>query len=308
MSFFKNLFNNTNDPDITLGYENTRKFFKLLEKKQFDLVEKLYTGEQWDGKSLLLAGFQNSTLSPSLLQEWLKKNPDSSLANLCIGVLNTKIAWDYRTSQLAKYVTDDQADAFFEHLQLAHFNLQKAALLDSNDANTISALITVHMGLEIPIEESITLFEQLKMIEPAHMGGHLAILSRLTPKWGGSLEEMIHFAEKYQYDTPELLILPLISLINQWENYHLEENIEQYKAFFKLEGTKEVVRHLYERYLTQNHVSLLAPILSNYLALVLFKAGFRQEFKLVVEKFRGKMYPHPWSRVGITNYSQLLKM
>ncbi|MFC5412682.1 hypothetical protein ACFPMF_25375 [Larkinella bovis] len=309
MSFFKKLFGNTDDePDATLGYGKANDFRQLVRQRQFDKAEKLYNQVAWEGRSLIVAGISEAAACRDFIREWVKQVPDSSLANLCNGVVHTQIAWEHRTNQLAHRVTDDQATRFFEHLMVARQSLQKAEFLNPADPTILSALLPVYMGLELPLEESRELFDRLKQLEPTHLGGHIALINSLTPKWGGSIEDMTAFAETYQNDSPVLITLALLSLINQWENHHLEGDYEAYKTFFQWDETKASIKRLYQQFMEQNDTSLLAPIARNYFAFVLIKAGFRQDYLAEVKKLRGKMYPYPWKRVGITTYSKLLTL
>jgi hypothetical protein len=311
MSFFSRFFGNSSNDvaDATLDFKPAKAFGKLIVHQQFTEAEQLYRGLSWEGRSLVLAGIHTAPGAfDGPAQQWTKTAPDLALAHLCYGLAQTHLGWEVRTNKVADDVTREQAMGFFEHLQRAFQHLELAESLDPQDANIHAALQPVYMGLESPQSDAEELFARMKQVEPTHLGGHMAMLNALTPKWGGSIEAMTAFAEAHYRDSPVLVTLALGSLINEWEAFSMAKDIESYKAFFSLPDTRDRIQTLYEGFLAANDTSLLAPIPRNYFALVLRLAGFRKEFEQEVRAIRGQLYPHPWLRVGISTYAQVQKL
>src|SRR5262245_2726228 len=132
------------------------------------------------------------------LDDWfpdiLRAEVDSTVALLVHGDRMIRSAWEARSARLAKYVSGDQFALFFERLRVAEDALESVARREPENATAWSRLVTTARGLQLSKDESRRRFDRAVAAHPRHHAAHTAMLQSICQKWGGSHEEMFHFA------------------------------------------------------------------------------------------------------------------
>jgi len=198
-NFFKKqkIKNLPNTKSVAFGLPEVQEVNQFLENREFDVIATLYESLKNDEKSLLLDGVTANEQNINLLFQWHSQQPEEWVANLFAGVAYTIVAWKERTGQPFKYLNSNQIRGFYENLEQAYDFLQKAKLLNPNEAETYARLIRVCTGLGEK-EMAQNCFDTLISIDPNHIGGHLFMVNLLAAKWLGSFEEMKSFASKFE--------------------------------------------------------------------------------------------------------------
>ncbi|WP_307867688.1 hypothetical protein [Umezawaea beigongshangensis] len=104
-------------------------------------------------------------------------------------------AWAVRGTGSAKAVGEDRFKVFFSTLRKAVEPLHRAARLLPGDAVPWSQLQTAGMGLQVSREQKDEVWREIISRCSTLYPAHWVRLQILAPKWGGSHEEMMAFAQ-----------------------------------------------------------------------------------------------------------------
>lgn len=133
----------------------------------------------------------------AVFRRWVQAEPDNPDAHLLRGEFLVGAAWNVRTTCVAALVTEVQYAIFESRLAEARNELQKAIELDPADPLPYGGLLTVGMGSGRSKTELWRIFEDFQIncaSDIHHPEVHRKMLYSLTPKWGGSMEQLLAFA------------------------------------------------------------------------------------------------------------------
>ncbi len=161
-------------------------------KDQSDELESIHLSQMYDwlGEAQTPAQFRKHA---AVLEEWINKHPRSHVPYVVRGSLHIKWAWAYRGSDWAANVKADAWPKFEEHLRLAKQDLEHAYQLNRRDPNAPSLQLSVAMGQGADPDTIERLYQQAITACPHHNSARHRKLMYLTPKWGGSVEQMMAF-------------------------------------------------------------------------------------------------------------------
>lgn len=146
-------------------------------------------------------------------------------------------AWKVRGSSTADAVPEYRFKIFWKQLELAQEAFYKAIPLDNSDPEPFNSLMIVGRGLQLEQPVLWDYFVQLFKRDKDHYFGHQAMLTALTPKWGGNQREMFNFARKTVHKLPKghvLYGLIPAAHIEQWLYYDMDENEDAHQQYFSL--------------------------------------------------------------------------
>jgi len=126
-------------------------------------------------------------------ERMLSLAPDQARTNYLFGYFLVDLAWEYRGTGFANTVSEEGWNKFYENLKRARFHLEKCAALDTGHAMAWSRLITLGMGLDLPKAEVRGFFDNAVRINPDLRNPYWNLQYSMTPKWGGSMEELRDF-------------------------------------------------------------------------------------------------------------------
>jgi hypothetical protein len=141
-----------------------------------------------------------------LLKNWTQKYPDNSNALLEMADFMKDWAWDIRGSGMANTVPKKAWPIFQKRIDEGYSCIQKAMQL------TPDYWLTWANGLEYGRGASLNpgivsdYFQKTIELNPADSSAYDDYLEYLKPKWFGSEEEMMNFANRYASDRPYLLV------------------------------------------------------------------------------------------------------
>ena len=136
------------------------------------------------------------------LNKWLKKDKNSAAAYLIRSGYYYNVAWSIRGNSYASKVPDVKLELFGKYIELAAADALKAIQLDSENPFSYFMLLRVYSAhgntatMENAFQRAIDKF-------PDYYPLYRERLDTLTPKWGGSLEKMYEFADKYAGGAPD---------------------------------------------------------------------------------------------------------
>lgn len=195
-----------------------------------------------DGEPLrraLAAGDSNhrellfSALAPSvtesMLERWTELG-DGGLAALLRADREVQLAWRARGSGTASTVSEDGAQRFTAHLEVAYEWASTAIAARPGDVLPYLSLLVVARGLGAE-SDGAEFFETGLLTSPDCHGLWSMELIRLTPKWGGSKASLFAHAERAAGFAD--VVSPVLHLLL------LEAAIEQYLCEHMMEGKPE---------------------------------------------------------------------
>lgn len=206
-----------------------------LQAGAFDAVEAEYAGlhkrheRTSEGASALAAAYEAFPVKKetlALLDAWCVQRPDSSIALTQRGIFYVAYAWEVRGHGFASTVTAQDWETFYDRINAAKADLERATQLDS--ANYMAWVYLMNVARAAPMGEGLTLFslsrgaeeERLDMMEKAFAhavaadpegdGAYLQKLEFLKPKWYGSWPKLFVFTRQAAAAAPPHSRIPLV--------------------------------------------------------------------------------------------------
>ena len=296
--------------DLSLGYSRLNAFRNRLKQEAYQDFENEYGQLEWDAKTLLNEGIGLDVACAGMIEAWVKARPGSYIAQLFAGVSKTCLAWAARTAVAGASVSEARAEQFISLLGEASDHLGKADTINPEDPEICARMIRVCTGLSAESEIASGYFQAATELEPNHLMAHLMMISYLSPKWLGSIDEMHEFANR-QYaesDNNLLAVLPLIAITEEWVYYGMMGEKTKYKNYFANEALLNTVTELYEAFEEPEEGALLTPWVYNYFAFLFYKFNQKDLAKKIIRSLDGKMTVYPWAYLDITSNTALQKL
>jgi hypothetical protein len=176
--------------DLMMGYWQTASDFLAPVEDANERMTVVQLVAAWAGR-------------PRFLDAWVAAAPLNAQAWLVRGVHAVQWAWQARGGAHAGQATDRADPPFVERLQHAEKDLLQAAQLDPHDPTPHAELITVGMGLGQPAGQIEQHFQHAIARAADHCYAHWAFLQAVSPKWGGSNDQLFEFARLVLASCPE---------------------------------------------------------------------------------------------------------
>lgn len=149
---------------------------------------------------------ESPKLSPDppidVVEQWVAAAPEDGVGRLVLGALFVTWGWEARSARRADQVAGDAWPLFFERLRRADSELLQAARLLPGAVEPFVWLIASGRGLQIPLEELSTRFDEGHRLEPFSPLLVNRMLQTLCAKWVGSDEKMFAFARWVTEEAP----------------------------------------------------------------------------------------------------------
>jgi hypothetical protein len=124
-----------------------------------------------------------------MLVDWVEKNPNSFFANLANGSYHANRASNSRGTNFASKTTASQFSAMKEEHLIAEKYLNAALKLKPNSALPYGGLIAIaaNQSGNASVDK---LFKAALQADPKNLSARVTATSYLSPRWGGSLEQL----------------------------------------------------------------------------------------------------------------------
>lgn len=180
-------------------------FRRLLQNRDFSTIEALIT--RMDNKiqdplersridGALFAMCSDPHNASIAMDEWCAKYPNSWVAYTARGYLYVEVAWRYRGCGWASTVPEEGMRQFHAHLRMAEAALTKAFELNPATPFAATEMITVLMGSCGPRAEMEKWYHRAITAKATDSLAYESKTLYLTPKWHGSVEEVLAFADE----------------------------------------------------------------------------------------------------------------
>jgi hypothetical protein len=137
------------------------------------------------------------------LRSWSHAHPQSSLPRTACGAVAIIDAWQARGDGEAETVSDQGWHTFFDQLRTAEAHLQAAAQVEPQDPTPSAFLVLSGRGLQVGLDELRRRWSAVEARAPRHRAAANHMIQALSPKWGGSDEDMFGFARAHSAAAPE---------------------------------------------------------------------------------------------------------
>ncbi|NET37258.1 MAG: DUF4034 domain-containing protein [Cyanothece sp. SIO1E1] len=148
----------------------------------------------------------------AVLDEWIATRPNAHIPWLLRGMLLTHYGWEIREAKWGRDVPTEVRAQFKQYLQAAQNDMERAAELNPDDPNVWSQLILIARGLSLPRNVWEHYYQQGLAANPHHLGVRGHQLISLSPKWFGSREDMLVFAQA-NYTAAQQADKPLLGAV-----------------------------------------------------------------------------------------------
>jgi hypothetical protein len=151
---------------------------------------------------------------PALLQRlnaWLEREPKSAIAYLIRAEYYERAGWAARSDDVASKTPVRQLNLFDDDMRLATADVKKSISLNPNIPWSYLLLLDVISG-NANSPEMEAAFQVGIKVNPAYYELYRMRLYSLTPKWGGSVNAMYKFVDKYAAGAAEKSPLKLLYL------------------------------------------------------------------------------------------------
>lgn len=208
----------------TFGHPGAIKFSEAVADQRWGDAETTFASSSLVDQAHLISVVSNLKAAPETLDEWIRQDLGSGVAELTRGATAIVEAWDVRSGAPAAAVDSSVIDHFHETLEDAERHLYAAA--DKMPENSIpwQHLLTSGRGLytnRLELDERYVRHIELGEL----LGGHMSFQQLITRKWSGSHEEMWEHAEWILNTAPAgspSLVLVAIALIE----HHIKPDVK----------------------------------------------------------------------------------
>lgn len=290
-----------------LGGPDGTRIRKGLEEGDLDGFKALIAGlppGAWSDRTFLVALFATH-MRRDVLDQWVKNEPSNPLAWLCRGRHAIKWAWDARGGGRGSTVSEDGARLFFERLELADEDLEKAAELDPKDPSPYAFQLTVDRGLGRDLEAAREHFGLAIVRDPENFTAHEQLHTLLTEKWLGSHDQMFEFTRGAAAKAPagsDLLALVLLSHTERWAFPMLFQNdAKASREYVADPAVRAEIAQAWDRCLAlpETKRRFSTAILLNHAAGWFYLLEDHARLKAVMERLGDARADLPWSWISL---------
>ena len=130
------------------------------------------------------------------LNKWIAQEPQSVIAHLLRACYYDDVAWQIRGNGFSSQVSTKAGQTFHDYLQLGKQDAYQAIKLNENNPFSYQLLLRI-LSNRGDSEELEQAFQRAIKKFPDFYPLYQTRLSALQPKWGGSIEEMYQFTDRY---------------------------------------------------------------------------------------------------------------
>ena len=138
----------------------------------------------------------NRAIDLDIIQQWQRAYPTSKTAAVTQAVYWMRSAADVRGSPLGTKVQAKVAEEYQRRVRLAREVLESSRAYATANPVWYQVMIAVGIASGWPLRDVRAVFDEAVAREPAYYSYYLSYGERLTPRWGGSLDEFHKFVDE----------------------------------------------------------------------------------------------------------------
>ena len=265
----------------------------VIEKKIMDLSA--------DEMSRALDGICTTEKFHPHIESYLKTE-STEFQNVLAGVYYTIMAWKARSGSWAKEVGEDQWRGFFEYLEEAHESLKRPFQSKKLKLEGTARLIRVYLGLSEK-EEAYQAFKACQELSLNHFVSHISYCRVLVPRWLGSEEELLSFADSV-VDSKLKLLINLMALVDLHSDLNNEDEDSALQRF-RSEHGERIQNNLQQASNISSDDNIVSITTRNYLAYLYNVLEMKKDRNRMLNTLKGKITAQPWGYAGVRSERDL---
>jgi hypothetical protein len=197
---------------------------------------------------------------------WREVNPKSAGAALLEADYWTNAAWRARGSGLANTVAPEGWELFRERLRRAERALNASKPYAAANPLWYMQYLEVDLGLEVPLEARIALYEQGIKAFPEFFPLHLAMIRGLSPQWSGSDAAIPAFIETVVKRSPQAVQAEMYTRLWWYTDGYVAPNVNVFRemgaSWFRMkDGFESLVKsHPDSAWIPSNYASFACRV------------------------------------------------
>ena len=184
--------NKTYRRNYALGLKVAEEIQVLVSKGAYKQAETLFKNQTLNDITQITDHLALS-LKEDVLKAW-QVSENSDFSKLSLGVFYLHQAWIVRSHKLADEVSDNNAEGFFDYLQMSETTLHTIPENSILNAEVSSRKIRLYMSLSEP-EKATECYKYVTTKYPDLVWPFIHYAEMIQPKWGGTIDEVIAFYE-----------------------------------------------------------------------------------------------------------------
>jgi hypothetical protein len=146
-----------------------------------------------DGLGELFQLQLNWELHAFLIDRWRKESPSSSNAAIIDALYWYKYAWEARGGGYASAISAKALEVFRLRLANARRVLEQTKAFAGNNPYWYTLMLGIATGEGWSLDQQIAIFKEATARQPLFDPSYARMMQRLTPRWGGSIEQAQSF-------------------------------------------------------------------------------------------------------------------
>lgn len=232
----------------------------------------------------------------NFLERALAADRSSALARTALGARYIVIAWAARSRNIARNVTQEQFQEFFDWLTKADALLTSVHEDTPGFAPAWASSLTSARGLQLGADEVLRRNDALAAVSPNDYPGQIQTLVQLLPKWGGSWDAATSFVDESLASAPDGSNTHALVAIHHIERWAAADGdgTELLKTPAVLAGLRDAAAHISARL---DPVTVQAH---NAFVMAFWLGDHREDAAVHVRALGGRASEFPWRYVSGT--------
>lgn len=272
----------------SFGLKEAKDILNLVWKKKYTEADQFITQLNGDNSTQTF-DYLALRMPIDRLEHW-HSSENSAASNLALGVYYLHQAWKSRSSERGSAISREQAQGFFENLEVALGYLMEVPDGSALKAEKYTRLIRLYMGMEQRENMELS-FKRATESDPEKLWAYVAYGTAIQPKWGGSEEKVNDFLGELP---PRDLIRQVIVLKLHWDGISMGENYFGGDLAALKESALALALKIDEEIKSNPPKSVHRFMLYNYLSCIFMEFKKRRKAVKYLSLAKGNLalYPH----------------
>lgn len=276
----------------------------LSTPKDYKLLAELFKEQQSPEEKYFNADGAGKCMTISAIDQWCEDEPDNADAWLCKGARYITWAWSARGYGPGSSVSDDDAELFFERLEISWECLCEATKLNTIDPTPWAFMLIICKCHSEYREYRDDVFANAIDRDPENWPAHINMVIALTKKWGGEHEDMLDFAHSVSKNARDGSDIPLV-LVRAYMEYRMYEvafcdNEQGAQEFLNRADIRQNIDEAYQRSIAHKDYKMhkSSVYLQHHLTAWYWLTKERDKLQFIFRSLDHKMYDLHWDLMG----------
>lgn len=276
---------------------SVRQVYIQLQAERWDKVEQQLLALPDGARYQLINGLAGVPRRPPVFDEWLAARPMSALPGVVSAQQRLAAAWQVRGTGAASTVTPKRQQTFIELLRQARADLERAVMLDATLCDSYVGMLTVVMGTSGERKQLWDAFAKARVHAENHYQAHMAMVTAMSPQWGGEPGEALGFGRITARQAPADSALPGILAVAHIENWlQLDSSEKDFESgmYFRQSAVLKELNWAYQRLQPSRTMDADLIAALNAFAFSFYLGGQYDVTREILQLLDGRYCDYPW--------------